>query len=75
MSSTTSTGMAPVAASQPARGADTLSEFNRQHDKIITALQAIDADVVGLIEIENDGYGSTQRPTRFGQRLECCRGQ
>ena len=40
------------------RGADTLSEFNRQRDKIIAALVAIDADVVGLIEIENDGYGS-----------------
>lgn len=41
-----------------ARGATTLSEFNRQRDKIIAALVAIDADVVGLIEIENDGYGS-----------------
>jgi predicted extracellular nuclease len=40
------------------RGATTLSEFNRQRDKIIAALVAIDADVVGLIEIENDGYGS-----------------
>ena len=40
------------------RGADSLSEFNRQRDKIIAALVAIDADVVGLIEIENDGYGS-----------------
>jgi predicted extracellular nuclease len=42
-----------------ARGADTASEFDRQRTKIITALVAIDADVVGLIEIENDGYGST----------------
>ncbi len=40
------------------RGADSLSEFNRQRDKIIAALVALDADVVGLIEIENDGYGS-----------------
>ena len=40
------------------RGADSLSEFNRQRDKIIAALVAINADVVGLIEIENDGYGS-----------------
>ena len=28
-------------------------EFTRQRDKIIAALTAIDADVVGLIEIEN----------------------
>jgi uncharacterized protein len=35
------------------RGADSLEEFTRQRTKIITALLAIDADVVGLIEIEN----------------------
>ncbi|GJM39754.1 MAG: hypothetical protein DHS20C20_00360 [Ardenticatenaceae bacterium] len=40
------------------RGADDLDEFNRQRDKIIAALVAIDADVVGLMEIENDGYDS-----------------
>lgn len=39
------------------RGADTLEEFNRQRTKIITAVLAIDADVIGLMEIENDGYG------------------
>ncbi|MEE8390008.1 MAG: ExeM/NucH family extracellular endonuclease, partial [Anaerolineae bacterium] len=38
------------------RGADTLVEFARQRTKIITALLAMDADVVGLMEIENDGY-------------------
>jgi predicted extracellular nuclease len=36
------------------RGADTPEEFDRQRDKIIAALVAIDADVVGLIEIENN---------------------
>ena len=36
------------------RGADTPEEFDRQHDKIVAALVAIDADVVGLIEIENN---------------------
>lgn len=40
------------------RGADTLAEFNRQRDKIINAIHALNADVVGLMEIENDGYGS-----------------
>jgi predicted extracellular nuclease len=38
------------------RGADTLDEFNRQRDKIISAIIAMDADVIGLMEIENDGY-------------------
>jgi predicted extracellular nuclease len=39
------------------RGADTLEEFNRQRAKIVTATLTIDADVIGLMEIENDGYG------------------
>ena len=39
------------------RGANDLNEFIRQRTKIIAALVAIDADVVGLMEIENDGYG------------------
>ena len=39
------------------RGADTLTEFNRQRDKIISAITTLDADVIGLMEIENDGYG------------------
>ncbi len=38
---------------QECRGADTAEEFERQRDKIIAALVEIDADVVGLIEIEN----------------------
>jgi len=38
---------------QGCRGADTVEEFTRQRTKIIAALAAIDADVVGLIEIEN----------------------
>jgi predicted extracellular nuclease len=38
---------------QECRGADTPEEFTRQRDKIIAALTTIDADVVGLIEIEN----------------------
>lgn len=40
------------------RGATSLAEFNRQRAKIISALTQIDADVVGLLEIENDGIGS-----------------
>jgi predicted extracellular nuclease len=39
------------------RGANTLEEFIRQRDKIISAITAMDADVIGLVEIENDGYG------------------
>jgi uncharacterized protein len=41
------------AANQECRGADSAEELERQRDKIVSALIAIDADVVGLIEIEN----------------------
>ena len=36
------------------RGAHSTAELERQRDKIVAALAEIDADVVGLIEIEND---------------------
>ncbi|MFC1852643.1 ExeM/NucH family extracellular endonuclease [candidate division CSSED10-310 bacterium] len=39
------------------RGADTESEFIRQREKIISALAALEADIIGLIEVENDSYG------------------
>ncbi len=37
------------------RGADNLAEFERQRDKIVAELVALDADVVGLMEIQNNG--------------------
>jgi len=42
-----------------ARGANTAAEFARQKAKIVSALVGLNADVIGLIEIENDGYSST----------------
>ena len=36
------------------RGAKTGAEFKRQHDKIVNAIRAMDPDVIGLVEIEND---------------------
>ena len=42
-----------------ARGATTLAEFTRQRDKIINAITASGADVIGLMEIENDGYDAS----------------
>jgi predicted extracellular nuclease/endonuclease I len=40
------------------RGADSAEEFARQQAKTVAAIVAMDADVLGLVEIENDGYGS-----------------
>ena len=41
-----------------ARGADTANELDRQRAKIVSAITTIDADVIGLMEIENDGYAA-----------------
>jgi len=39
------------------RGADTAEEFTRQRTKIIAAILGMEADVIGLIEIENEHPG------------------
>ncbi|MGH1489940.1 MAG: ExeM/NucH family extracellular endonuclease [Acidimicrobiales bacterium] len=41
------------------RGANSVAELDRQRAKIVSALVAMDADVVGLIEIENDAGAAT----------------
>ncbi len=56
------------------RGADSFAEYQRQLDKIVEALYALNADIVGLVEIENDGVGANSAiaqlvsalNTRFG---------
>ncbi|SEO17274.1 ExeM/NucH family extracellular endonuclease, partial [Palleronia pelagia] len=40
-----------------ARGADSTFDFERQETKIVAAIRALDADIVGLQEIENNGFG------------------
>ncbi|WP_228386993.1 ExeM/NucH family extracellular endonuclease [Ornithinicoccus halotolerans] len=45
------------------RGADTEAELARQEAKIVAALAELDADVVGLIEIENNGDEALARLT------------
>jgi predicted extracellular nuclease len=43
------------------RGADSATELQRQQAKIVSALKDLDADIVGLIEIENTpGVSATQ---------------
>jgi hypothetical protein len=36
------------------RGADTTAEYNRQLAKLLVGIQALDADIIGIQEIEND---------------------
>ncbi|MEP7155388.1 MAG: ExeM/NucH family extracellular endonuclease [Betaproteobacteria bacterium] len=40
------------------RGANSLFEFNRQRAKVLAALVGLNADVIGLLEVENDAYGA-----------------
>lgn len=39
------------------RGADNAEEFTRQRVKIIDAITVMQADIIGLLEVENDGFG------------------
>ncbi|PTY04265.1 hypothetical protein DB347_20425 [Opitutaceae bacterium EW11] len=41
------------------RGADTAAEFARQRAHILSALTQLNADIIGLLELENDGFGPT----------------
>ncbi|MGC4175150.1 ExeM/NucH family extracellular endonuclease [Demequina sp.] len=43
----------PVGYEQECRGANTAQEFERQRTKLLSALDALGADVVGLMELEN----------------------
>jgi uncharacterized protein len=51
------------------RGAESASEFERQSNKTVQALAALDADIVGVIEIENDGYGPGSAIVELVDRL------
>ena len=46
-------------------------EYPRQLAKTVAALARLDAAVVGLVEIENDGYGPHKRPAGAGGRAQC----
>ena len=45
-------------ASQGCRGADNAAEFSRQREKLLAAISKLDADVLGLVELENDAADS-----------------
>ncbi|NJR39646.1 MAG: ExeM/NucH family extracellular endonuclease [Leptolyngbyaceae cyanobacterium CSU_1_4] len=56
------------------RGANTAAEFERQSDKIVSAIAALNADVIGLIEIENDGDGANSAIAELVSRLNTALG-
>ncbi|WP_284196602.1 ExeM/NucH family extracellular endonuclease [Chitinimonas prasina] len=47
-----------TANNKNARGADSAAEFSRQNAKIVAELQGINADVLGLMELENIDQGA-----------------
>ena len=51
--------------SNGARGADSAAEFTRQADKIVAALMGLDADVIGVMEIENNGTAIADLVTKL----------
>ncbi|WP_330728516.1 ExeM/NucH family extracellular endonuclease [Burkholderia multivorans] len=51
------------------RGAKTYQEFQRQAAKIVSALKALDADVIGLMEIQNNGYGELSAVRQLAAKL------
>ena len=57
------------------RGAKTAAQFKRQHDKIVAALAAMNADIIGLMEIENDGYAEHSAIVELTQALAVKTGQ
>ena len=56
-----SSGPCGPAGTADCRGADSEAERVRQLDKVVAALTGIDADVVGLIEIQNDTGAATEQ--------------
>ncbi len=51
------------------RGANTPIEFERQAAKLVSAILALEADAIGLIEIENDGYSAGSALAELVNRL------
>lgn len=62
-------GDGPAKTFPTSRGAKSPADFARQHNKIIAALAALNADLIGLMEIENDGYSEYSAITELTAAL------
>lgn len=51
------------------RGARTADQLARQQAKLVATLHALDPDIAGLMELENDGYGPDSSLARFVEAL------
>jgi uncharacterized protein len=53
----------------PCRGAENAVEFERQWRKVVSAIVAMDPDILGIIEMENDGYAAGSAIAHLVDRL------
>ncbi|GGD54969.1 hypothetical protein GCM10011357_08360 [Lacimicrobium alkaliphilum] len=51
------------------RGADNPEEYQRQLAKLVASVAAMDADIIGLMELENDGFGQFSTIAQFTEAL------
>ncbi|GAK49919.1 PKD domain containing protein [Candidatus Moduliflexus flocculans] len=51
------------------RGANNAAEFERQAAKTVAAIIALNADILGVMELENDGYGAESSIHDLAQRV------
>ncbi|BAZ28863.1 alkaline phosphatase-like protein [Cylindrospermum sp. NIES-4074] len=58
-----------VGGNDSPRGADSADEFDRQNTKLIDALEKINADVFGLIEIENNNTAVQELVNRLNTKV------
>lgn len=56
-------------ASSSCRGADSMAEFVRQQTKIVAAISAIDADALGLMEIQNNTVAAQNLVTALNAKM------
>jgi predicted extracellular nuclease/endonuclease I len=56
------------------RGADTFEEYERQLAKTVSAILAMDVDILGLMEIENDGFDAASTIADLVNRLNSIAG-
>jgi predicted extracellular nuclease len=56
------------------RGAASREDFERQAAKIVAAIRALDPDILGIMEIENDGYGNGSAIADLVARLNATSG-
>lgn len=51
------------------RGAETDAEYPRQKAKLVEAIFGLDADIIGLMEIENNGFGENGTIAEFVEAI------